>query len=654
MKTAQRSMSVLHEEDRDGEDSQQLVVSLSDTKLDSEARATVARSLEVARALREDNDYLKEAYDALTQELTNIVQRNETLEREKAGASQSKGVVEQECQALYRRWTNELKVQSERFKEIEVEMVPASQLELVREKLLIEMEGPHRQLVTQMEQRMQEYRAQSKAATRELQLLRGELRYRDTEHEIELQAMEESQTSSLERLRKRNRKLQEDAENTAPADELRLTERANADLIARIDDLRQQLATFKERSTGAMVEHERRQMEMSLESTHLTQELEVRQRGFDMLKKLNASLTQDLEKARVENTRIQEQEASLSETKQRLEQELASKEERMVGARRRLKEREEELARESDQQLGALREQVAQARKSMLAEQAKLDETKQALRRNASAEENAVAKWRADHKHRFQALAAEKAELEERMYQIEAASTTQMQKSKEDLLALQQDLEKERSAVRTLEASSALSRQKLGSSSEKVSILEANSRRQEQELREVTAESEALHETHRRMARERGELQRSVKTLESQKSLLEEQVETASGAAESRRAQHLDQIEGLSTAIGKSTTEMQSDNGKLTTTIGAITSAHEQQLRKLKAEKLRYKKLALMSKMQLETMTGEYSEVTKKTKKWRASTAKEVDQLRDRLREAERERDECQFKLSMKQVTRDR
>eukprot|EP01084_Bolivina_argentea_P194438 333608_1 len=134
--------------------------------------SALLQSIEVAKALKQQNVALKAAFDELKTEYISIQQELFSLKKAYQNEIEAKKSLEFDCQNLYKKWNDELKIQAQEFEKIQSEMISNTELELLKVKIIEELETSYTEKLNWMNQEMDKYHNLYTKTVRELEILK--------------------------------------------------------------------------------------------------------------------------------------------------------------------------------------------------------------------------------------------------------------------------------------------------------------------------------------------------------------------------------------------------------------------------------------------------------------------------------------------------
>jgi len=240
----------------------------------------LAQALEVAKQLKVDNEQWKSAYQTVRENL-------EKTQRDLIEAQQARDDTETKCKSL-------LRSQSEEFKQMMEDMVPAWKSKMQRVSVLQEIESEHQEKVLQFEDEISKYCDLYHNEKKELTVLRSQMQQLQSNYQQLMKVEQVKYTTKIHQLSSKNQKMQSILDDTTLADKLRQIERENADLQLKQRLVLEEVEDYKNRCTQFGVERE------ALKSCHLQQvksierELMVRTKEVEAGRKRNKDLQEEL------------------------------------------------------------------------------------------------------------------------------------------------------------------------------------------------------------------------------------------------------------------------------------------------------------------------------------------------------------------------
>lgn len=181
---------------------------------------------------------LKKSNESLISDYHEEKVRREQVEAEKIST-------ERECEQLYKQWNRQAKKQADELLELQARMVPTSEIDNIRQKLVTELEYPHQQKVEALKNEVTKYVEAYHKERRENEMTKQELSMVKSEQEKAFHSLKEQHRLSYEEIQQRNRQLEELVKDTSLSDTLRAVERENAELILKQKSILEEMSGLR-------------------------------------------------------------------------------------------------------------------------------------------------------------------------------------------------------------------------------------------------------------------------------------------------------------------------------------------------------------------------------------------------------------------------
>merc|ERR1712129_329732 len=171
----------------------------------------------------------------------------------------AKKSLEYDCQNLYKKWNDELKIQAQEFEKIQSEMIPNTELELLRVKMLEELELAYNDKLDWMKQEMANYQNLYTKTLRELEI--SKISHVNCQNQFQQMLAEQKDTLNFKilHLKQQNEDLQkQNAKNESHSlkQQLQQLKGANLENNTQIKTLRTEINELHKQNSALTIENE--------------------------------------------------------------------------------------------------------------------------------------------------------------------------------------------------------------------------------------------------------------------------------------------------------------------------------------------------------------------------------------------------------------
>ena len=549
-----------------------------------------------------------------------------TAARQECARSVSeKKALETDCKNLYEKWNDELRIQAVEFEKIQSEMIPNTELELLRVRIVEELESSYRDQTQWLKQEMAKYRTLWTQSAREVEV--SKLKHENTQSALREQLHEERADfeRELKRLQLEKEEIQKEAVDHSKHSELDKVQREKEAVQKEVECLRTEIEGLESGQSALRTEAERMKCREIETRNRLRGQLAVKQTECDGLRAKYDDLHRELEETKMKGM-----------------------------AKEREFENVQRQHRELKAQIEAKKEEI------------------RTLCETANKKENALKqRWTAD----IDALKANGLGLEQQL----SASNMERESLKLELqsvhnrhLAQIQALKQEHFATlnQSVEAKQESERREQEIKS-KFADFEASTARKldnlTKELQSRSARMEQMEEEQRSTAERAEKSKAEIQELLNDVSCLKREnvaIEQEHQSLTNKHREILDANYKLTAAESAYQTQieflehdLQEMNGNIDQKLTDLTSKYEQRIKslteeleeqkesdsktvdRLKREKAKYKKLANGAKLKIGAITKELSNMARNNETERRAKDIEIESLQKQLRDALRQRD---------------
>ncbi|KAK3241682.1 hypothetical protein CYMTET_48579 [Cymbomonas tetramitiformis] len=451
------------------------------------------------KSLKNDNERLKTNFDNLKNMHLNVSENYQQLQEKYTKLYDERVSVENHYQQLCQSWRDELERKQKDFEEAKSQIMQPRELDLLRLRLMEELEAPQREKCQTLEKEAEAASQKYAEARREQELLRTDVQSMAAKHANEVAYLKTENESALSRLSGQVERLQAalslEESNGARVRQLQKEASSAGTLAKRLQDEVEDLRNNRERATvdrqrlvadyeqqlrnlEAEKDSSARQLEVSVRKVlHLEGELQQATRGNDELHQqmlqlenarnaLSLQVAEAIKKHDGEREGWQKQKLSLErqieESKQKLEESTFEKERALAQSAathaddmsHKETQAKLQLAQAEDQAQvvrNRLEAEVAEARKTAESAQRQQDEAHKKSTEQMTALQQEAAGLREEGSEKHKALTemqSKHAQLKDEMSELRTTSALQQKESE----AVKEKLESETSAREAAQA----------------------------------------------------------------------------------------------------------------------------------------------------------------------------------------------------------
>ena len=270
----------------------------------------LSRTFVVCQTLRSENDTLSDNYYRTKEELSGLREKYSDTRRRFYDEQKLRMNIEQKHDDVVRSWKMQLDAKAQEFSELQGQMAPPRDLELLKIKIQEEFEIPHQEKVTRLETEVAKYREMFYNVRREHELLRTEYEQFSVDSGKREESLHASHLVVVNQLRAKIAEQSENQDDSQSLDEIRRLERVSGEQKVRIEALEHEVDDLRRAKEAAVVDRDATCLNTARENTELlasVKTLEVRAQNAEAHA---ASLTLQVERTQ---RRISEQQKRLGE-----------------------------------------------------------------------------------------------------------------------------------------------------------------------------------------------------------------------------------------------------------------------------------------------------------------------------------------------------
>ena len=211
------------------------------------------KAMRIAAMHKKNSELVKAKFDNLKATLNDLESKYQEAKQNEQNANLATEALQRDCGQLYKIWHAHLKRQTDEFAEIKANLVPNKELDMLRIQIAEQMELPHRQQVTQLNQEIHKFRDLYLQTKRHLELLRTEHSHQQENHNAIVDELETSHTAKCNDMNARNLKLQELVEDNTLELKCHQAERETAEAVLRAKQRTDELNLIRTERDDAVV-----------------------------------------------------------------------------------------------------------------------------------------------------------------------------------------------------------------------------------------------------------------------------------------------------------------------------------------------------------------------------------------------------------------
>mmetsp|Transcript_37158 Transcript_37158/g.72986 ORF Transcript_37158/g.72986 Transcript_37158/m.72986 type:complete len:661 (+) Transcript_37158:58-2040(+) len=606
------------------------------------------KSIKFANQMKNDYDIIKEAYSKLKQEHAEMSTALSEAKAECELAYQAKSAIERECEQLYKQWNSQLKAQADNFSEIQAQMVPSRELEMLRIQMTQELELPHRQRIEALSEEINKFRDMYFKEHRALALLSTQHEQTQAGHSRLVADMQERHRQEMEELADKNKKLQQLVEDSSVADRLRSQERENAELHLRHKQLLQENTTIRS---------ERDSLQVALEEKALhTQTLLKQEEGkFAVLdKEREAYVTRygeavaTLELVKADKLSVSEECTQLASQLRHVQAQLDRKTRELLYFQEASEAAAQDRSAETAAQIGRMQAALEEAKAQVSAVLLERDAMQHAAATESREVEAKMKQMREEESKKLQEADARNRQLQQLLDEAEKEFVRVHNAAREESsgLHLQHQADQAALADTTHERDQLAS--KVAAAQQAAQAAAADSRSRNTEFEDMCTEYEALQEKYREVVQRESGRQQNEDRLTQTLTQTQQELKAATDALEDLQDERVRDLKTAQRAWGEERDVLHTHVQQLQTELGSAQSSGRAAASKLKRDKNKYKKMASHLQAKLAAVMNELGEVKRHNDSAVTAKAAECVKLHQQLSEMERQRDTVRQRLNDK------
>jgi chromosome segregation ATPase len=229
----------------------------------------LSKTFSVCQQLRSENDSLSENYYRIKEDHTALREKYSDTRRRFYDEQKIRMEVEQNHDSIVRSWKLQLDQRAEEFMELQQQMAPPRDLDLLRIKIQEELEIPHQEKVSRLEREGNKYREMFYNVRREHELLRTEFEQFSIDQGKREESVHEAHAIVVEQLRLKISQAQAAKDDTVHIDEIRRLERQVNECNVRIESLDAENDDLRRAKEAATVSRDQAHLKVGRENMEL-------------------------------------------------------------------------------------------------------------------------------------------------------------------------------------------------------------------------------------------------------------------------------------------------------------------------------------------------------------------------------------------------
>ena len=270
----------------------------------------LSKTFAVCQQLRAENDSLSENYYRIKEDHTGLREKYSDTRRRFYDEQKLRMEVEQNHDSIVRSWKLQLDQRAQEFMELQQQMAPPRDLDLLRFKIQEELEAPHQEKVSRLEKETAKYREMFYNVRREHELLRTEFEQFSIDQGKREESLHESHTIVVNQLRAKISEAQAAKDDTAHIDEIRRLERQVNECNVRIESSEAENEDLRRAKEAATVSRDQAHLKAGRENMELLASVKTLEARAQNAEAHAQSLTVQVERSA---RRVSEQQKRIAE-----------------------------------------------------------------------------------------------------------------------------------------------------------------------------------------------------------------------------------------------------------------------------------------------------------------------------------------------------
>ena len=599
----------------------------------------LTKMFSVVETLTADNEQLTEKLQTSQTENAKFREKYNDMRSRYYQENQEKTEIANKHEEIVRAWKIQCEQKAAEIDKMQAKIGPPRDLDLLRMKILEELEVPHQQKVRRLNEDVEKYRTLFYNVRREHELLKTEFEQYTIDRGKREEASHAATSLMVQAMKEKIATLEITRDDTTLTDRVRLLTREMKEMQIKEEQLKAEVSTLSRQKQEATVEMERTVLKSHRSNTELSASAQVMEaralsaeanvHNYKLQYERAQRRTQDQQK------RIAELEADLSRQRHAVE----VKEEAIADEQAKSSDALQKVAQDCDSKIvrsqvenQKLQREISKLQQALQAAQAKVDSAKQmseehagAIRREVEDLQEHFRKEREELEAKIEAANMSAREAHEHKADIMGRSKA----DQEELKSMKKKLEQE---IVRREKDAAVHKEELKRLMDDIKAREDS----EHELREEYGKLQAQHREAR--AKEQALLTEHEK-MESEIEYHQNEVAKLHMDEESVRATHLADLESQRAQFLSEFKNLKREMKNQDLQHRKVVAGLKQDIKKQQTKSEEYKKKAVAEHRKLGQVKSEFSTTKTQFESAKRSLEVELGNTKQRLREVERSRE---------------
>jgi coiled-coil domain-containing protein 41 len=270
----------------------------------------LSKTFAVCQQLRAENDSLSENYYRIKEDHTGLREKYSDTRKRYYDEQKLRMEIEQNHDNIVRSWKLQLEQKAQEFMEVQQQMAPPRDLDLLRMKIQEELEAPHQEKVARLERETAKYREMFYNIRREHELLRTEFEQFSVDQGKREESLHESHTVVINQLRFKISEAQAAKDDTAHIDEIRRLERQLNESQVRVNSMEAENEDLRRAKEAATVSRDQAHLKAGRENMELLASVKTLEARAQNAEAHSSSLTVQIERS---GRRVSEQQKRIAD-----------------------------------------------------------------------------------------------------------------------------------------------------------------------------------------------------------------------------------------------------------------------------------------------------------------------------------------------------
>lgn len=604
------------------------------------------QAIKYGQQIRSDLELLKTEYLKVKDENNRLKVEATDLRSQVEESNRERDQMEENSTRMFQEWNDILNKEKEKIADMQKQMVPARDMEMLRIQMLEELQAPHEQRVDELLHELDKYREIYNKEHRQIELLRNVFEQNEAHYKKLLHEMQEKHQADMEEFLGKNRKLQDLVEEMTNKDKTREQEKTIADLLIKERRLNEEVDTLR---------REKQDMELVKERDHLltVETLKKQEGAYLLLQKEKESvltryvdLKEQYEEIKLTLAETRETVSVLEQQKVNLEDKLSSVSREFRYFKETASQRVDELKLTTGKRITELQtsnEQLTAETMRISAEKAGLAEKLAHYDKEAATQVRVVQEQEAKKQFELQKTVAE---LHTQVAELTAATLGQEDMQRKTSDAFKKDLQVLKEDMAAMEDDKVKSLASLEKLQQTLSTALADKDVLSRELRELQEEYEDLQKQHRELRLQQHRIVAEKDKAYGEKELDERELLSLTREMETERNEKMRLIADMQEAWTKERLAVQDHMKKIQADSMKQLATAWDKVKVIGKEKDRYKKMCRMLKKRSADAQFECVQIKRESHLLVQSKEMEISSAKSAQSHAEREMDEMRIRMN--------